>query len=397
MAEKILYFDCFSGIAGDMTIAAFIDLGVPMDYLLSELSKISLEGYHIQFVPDERKGIHGIRVDVILEKDLHGNHHRNFRDISKIIKDSLLSKYVKETALSIFQLIADAEGKLHGKPPEEVHFHEVGAIDSIVDIVATAICLDFFKPDRILCSTVELGGGFVKCAHGLMPVPAPATLQILKGIPVKSGAVPFETTTPTGAAILAACVNQFTDNHNFTPVKIAYGVGHRETDIPNVLRLILAEETVSSSLSSIAMDDALLIECNIDDMNPEFYTPLMDHFLEAGAFDVYYTSIFMKKGRPAVKVSVLAPVGMETTIGEIIFRETSSFGYRKTVVGKVALERVLEEKMTSLGRVRVKKALLDGKNLKFKVEFEDCLKISREQGIALPEVYRMIHGELYEA
>ena len=397
MAEKILYFDCFSGIAGDMTTAAFIDLGVPVDYLLSELSKLSLEGYHIQFIPDERKGIHGIRMDVILEKDLQDNHHRTFLDISEIIRSSPLSHYVKETALSIFQLIADAEGKIHGKLPEEVHFHEVGAIDSIVDIVAAAICLDFLKPDQILCSTVELGGGFVKCAHGTMPVPAPATLEIMKGIPVKSGAVPFETTTPTGAAILAACVDQFTDNRNFTPVKIAYGVGHRDTDIPNVLRLVLAEPSELSSLSPIAMEDALLIECNIDDMNPEFYTPLMDRLMETGAFDVYYTPIIMKKGRPAVKVSVLASVDMETTIGEILFKETSSFGYRKTIVGKAALERIMEKKMTGFGEVTVKTAVLDGNNLKFKLEFEECLKISKEKGIPLPEVYRLILGELYEA
>ena len=403
MNKKILYFDCFSGIAGDMTIAALVGLGVPGDYLISELTKLPLEGYRIHFIPDERKGIHGLRADVILEEHspyAHNhmkNHHRTFRDISEIISNSTLSENVIKTSLSIFQLLADAEGKIHGKPAEEVHFHEVGAIDSIVDIVATAVCLDYLKPDRIFCSTIELGGGFVKCAHGIMPVPAPATLEILKGIPVKSGAVPFETTTPTGAAILAACVDEFTDNWNFTSLKIAYGVGHRDTDIPNVLRVIMAEETVQPSLSSSVPEEAVVLECNIDDMNPEFYTPLMDRFLEAGASDVYYTPIIMKKSRPAVKVSVLAPADIESTIGEIIFRETSSFGYRRTIVGKAALERVFEEKETSLGRITVKTALFDGKKLKSKVEFEDCLKISRKKGLSLPEVYSRINGELHES
>ncbi len=403
MNKKILYFDCFSGIAGDMTMAALVDLGVPGDYLISELTKLPLKGYRIHFVPDERKGIHGLRADVILEEhssddqNHREHHHRTFRDISEIINKSSLPEKVIKISLSIFQLLADAEGKIHGKPAEEVHFHEVGAIDSIVDIVATAVCLDYLKPDRIFCSTIELGGGFVKCAHGIMPVPAPATLEILKGIPVKSGAVPFETTTPTGAAILAACVDEFTDNWNFTPLKTAYGVGHRDTDIPNVLRVVLAEESVQSSISSPDLEEAVVLECNIDDMNPEFYTPLMERFLEAGASDVYYTPIIMKKSRPAVKVSVLAPAGIESTIGEIIFRETSSFGYRRTIVGKAALERVFEEKETSLGRITVKTALFDGEKLKSKVEFEDCLKISRKKGLSLPEVYSRINGELHES
>lgn len=408
MAEKILYFDCFSGISGDMTMAALVDLGVPREYLISELAKLSLEGYLIHFATDERKGIHGLRADVILEKHSYGDHsrsghnhlehhNRTLSDIVEIIRESSLSTNVKEIALSIFQLLADAEGKIHGKPAEEVHFHEVGAIDSIVDIVAAAVCLDYLKPDRILCSTIELGGGLVKCSHGTIPVPAPATLEILKGIPVKSGAVPFEMTTPTGAAILAACVDRFTDNRNFTLVKIAYGVGHRDTAIPNVLRVILAEESAGPPGSFPVMDEAVVLECNIDDMNPELYTPLMDRFLEAGASDVYYTPIIMKKGRPAVKISVLAPADRETAMGKIIFMETSSFGYRRTVVGKAAMERVLEEKETSLGKVTVKTALLDGRRLKSKIEFEDCLEISRKKGISLPEVYRLIYGELYES
>ena len=310
MSEKILYFDCFSGISGDMTMAALVELGVPEDYLKEELKKINLSGYHLHFKKDQRKGIFGLRADVHLHDDHHNHHdhdhhdhdhhdhdhhhdhvHRTFDDIKKLFESSGLSEKVNSTSLKIFRLIAEAEGKIHNKPADEVHFHEVGAVDSIVDIAAAAICLDYLNPDRIICSPLELGGGTVKCAHGVFPVPAPAALEILKGIPVKTGAVPFETTTPTGAAIMAACADEFTSSPAFQPEKIAYGVGHRDTEIPNVLRVMIARKTPENKEK-----DAVLLECNIDDMNPEFYEPLIEKSLKAGAYDTFLTPIIMKKG-----------------------------------------------------------------------------------------------------
>lgn len=282
---RILYYDCFSGISGDMNLGAMIDLGVDKDYLITELSKLNLEGeYKIEVRRDSRKGIEGTKVDVILKDDheehnhIHGedhqhshehnhehshahsndhehhhhcheyNHHihRNLKDIENIINTSSLSDNVKKLSLNMFMKVAEAEAKVHGKPLYQVHFHEVGAVDSIVDIVGAAICLDYLKLDKIMASSIELGGGFVKCAHGLIPVPAPATVEILKGIPVKAGIVPFETTTPTGAAILAANVEEFTDMKEFTIEKIGYGVGGRDTDIPNVLRVYLAKKKVKN-------------------------------------------------------------------------------------------------------------------------------------------------------
>lgn len=278
---RILYYDCFSGISGDMNLGAMIDLGVDKDYLINELSKLNLEDeYKIEVRRDSRKGIEGTKVDVILN-DNHGHHehihgddhqyshdnnhehsqghdhhhhchehnhhiHRNLKDIEDMINSSSLSDNVKKLSLNMFMKVAEAEAKVHGKPLYQVHFHEVGAVDSIVDIVGAAICLDYLKVDKIMASSVELGGGFVKCAHGLIPVPAPATVEILKGIPVKLGIVPFETTTPTGAAILAANVNEFTDIKEFTIEKIGYGVGGRDTEIPNVLRVYLAKKKVKN-------------------------------------------------------------------------------------------------------------------------------------------------------
>jgi uncharacterized protein (TIGR00299 family) protein len=407
MAQKILYFDCFSGISGDMVIAALVDIGVPQEYLIHELEKLNLTGYLIKFIPDERNSIYGLRADVIIENEhdndhsqehqhlnkhdhSHGYTHRSFSDISKIIKSSSLTDSVKELSISIFKKVAEAESKIHNKLLDEVHFHEIGAIDSIVDIVGAAICIDYLKPDRILSSTVELGGGFVKCRHGVIPVPAPATLEILKDVPVKSGAVQFETTTPTGAAILASCVHEFTDNKSFSINKISYGIGHRKLEIPNVLRVILAEGIDSP----VNTTKAIIIECNIDDMNSEIYGYLMDKLLEAGASDVYYTPIIMKKGRPAVKISVLISPDKEQQISEILIKETTTFGYRKIDVEKKYLNRILQKQQTSFGEINVKFALDNEKKIKAKPEFEDLKRIALKTGLPLIEVYNKILSEI---
>jgi uncharacterized protein (TIGR00299 family) protein len=253
---KVLYYDCFCGISGDMNLGALLDLGVDEAYVRQELSKLNLDAeFELQVKKAIKSGISGTRVDVVLKQAVHGHHHgdhavdsghghthhahRNLRDIENIITSSSLSDIVQNLSMAIFMKIAQAEAKVHGKSLYEVHFHEVGAVDSIVDIVGAALCLDYLKVDKIMASPVQLGGGFVHCAHGIIPIPAPATVEILTDIPVKSGLVPFETTTPTGAAILAANVNVFTGNMNFSIEKIGYGIGHRDLEIPNVLRVYL--------------------------------------------------------------------------------------------------------------------------------------------------------------
>jgi uncharacterized protein (TIGR00299 family) protein len=248
---KVLYYDCFCGISGDMNLGALLDLGVDQEYLRQELSKLGLdEEFELQIRQEMKKGINGTRVDVVLtgrhshEQHHHEQHHhhhaqRNLQDIETIIGTSSLTDGVKRRSVDIVTRIARAEAKVHGKSLYEVHFHEVGAVDSIVDMVGAAICLEHLQVDRIEASAVQLGGGFVKCAHGIMPVPAPATVEILQGIPVKTGIVPYETTTPTGAAILAECVEGYTEQMEFSIEKIGYGIGHRDLEIPNVLRVYL--------------------------------------------------------------------------------------------------------------------------------------------------------------
>lgn len=239
---KILYYDCFCGISGDMNLGALIDLGVPEKYLMQELSKLGLNSeYEIKIEKSVRLGITGTRADVIL-KNSDVRPHRNLKDIEEIINSSDLNDKVKKLSLDMFMKAAQAQAKVHGKTLYEVHFHEAGATDSIVDFVGAAICLDYLKADKIIASPVQVGGGFVKCAHGILPVPAPATAEILKNAPIKTGAVQFETTTPTGAAILTTNVQEFTENIDFSIKQIGYGIGYRDLEIPNVLRVYLGEK-----------------------------------------------------------------------------------------------------------------------------------------------------------
>lgn len=420
---KILYYDCFSGISGDMNLAAMVDLGVDRQYLLDELKKLNLNGYDLKFFSDQRKGISGTRVDVILDhhhshphthaaiqqneislssnnglpfdaqklkvgkKDYGHSHeeHRNLNDIAEIINKSTLSSQVKKLSLDIFYKIAVAEAHIHGKTLEEVHFHEVGAVDSIVDIVGAAICFDWLKPDKVICSPVQLGGGFVKCAHGTFPVPAPATFEILKGIPVKSGAVQVETTTPTGAAIIATLANEFTDQPNLSIEKIAYGIGHRDNAIPNVLRVCLAEVP-----ADLMEESAWMLECNIDDMNPEMYEFLMEKLFETGADDVFFQPIIMKKSRPAITLSVLVKPDKVTHTEHLLFTETSTLGIRKYKVTKRMLHREFKILETKWGSVSVKTSLMDGKPLKSKPEYADCVSISKKYNVPLMDVYKEV-------
>ena len=474
---KILYYDCFCGISGDMNLAALIDLGVPKEYLIQELAKLNLNSeYEIKIEISTKLGITGTRVDVILkdklddethilEQALHGHnhehthehiehshnnsdedqhhaenehshghsheeyhhehshhnsdeeqqhdennhshehineehghnhehHHRNLKDIEGIINCSDLSDKVKKLSSNMFMKVAEAEAKVHGKTLYEVHFHEVGAIDSIVDIVGAAICLDYLNVDKIIASPVQVGGGFVKCAHGLMPVPAPATVEILKNIPINAGIVQFETTTPTGAAILAANVEEFTQKIDFSIKKIAYGIGHRDLEIPNVLRVYLGD-TESSEI----VEEQYILETNIDDMNPEFYGYVEEKLFEIGALDVFKTAISMKKGRPGVKLSVLINEQIEKAVLDVIFEETTSIGVRKYKVEKIMLNRNFSKIQTKYGEVTIKKSYYNGKLIKYKPEYEDCKVIAKENDITMEKIYKEVYkevGDIYD-
>lgn len=414
---KVLYYDCFCGISGDMNLGALLDLGVDEDYLRRELSKLNLDAeYELQVKKDNKNGISGTRVDVVLKnamhvhkhdhEHVHEHHHhhhheligmeadnghthhahRTFKDIENIIVNSALSDRVKKLSLDIFMKVAEAEAKVHGKPLYEVHFHEVGAVDSIVDIVGAAVCLDYLNVDEIMASSVQVGGGFVKCAHGIIPIPAPATVEILKDIPMKSGLVSFETTTPTGAAILAANVGVFTDQMDFSVEKIGYGIGHRELEIPNVLRIYLGYKDRNNT-----EEDQYILETNIDDMNPEFYEYIEEKLFAQGALDVFKTAISMKKGRLATKLSMLVNDEVEKNVLDIIFRETTSLGVRKYKVEKIMLQRKFVKISTSYGDVTVKNAYYQGEKVKYKPEYEDCKRIANEKNIPIEKVYREVY------
>ena len=400
---KILFYEPFAGISGDMNLAAMIDLGVDENYLISELKKLGLENeYNISVSKSSKMGIGGTKVDVNL-KDYQplnpsnlimmpakGHHHRNLPAIEKIIGDSGLSKEVKDLSLKIFMHVAKAESKVHGLPLNKVHFHEVGATDSIVDIVGAAICFNNLGAEKVISTPIELGGRFVIAAHGKMPVPAPATAEIVKGIPVKYGGVDHEATTPTGAAILAELVDEFFTSVDLKMLKTAYGIGHRDASIPNILRVNLAEE-ISKSYEN---EKAVLLECNIDDMNNEIVGNLMERLLEAGANDISFQNIQMKKNRPAILLSLLCAKENEEDFKELLFRETSTFGIKTFRIEKSMLKREVEEVKTSFGHVRIKKGLYNNEVIKSKVEFEDILKISKETGIPLIEVYKQIENEI---
>jgi pyridinium-3,5-bisthiocarboxylic acid mononucleotide nickel chelatase len=339
----------------------------------------------------------------------HNHEHRNLHAIWHIIYDSALSDVVKDRSYAIFMEVAKAEAKVHGKDINEVHFHEVGAIDSIVDIVGSAICLEALEVDKVMASTIQLGGGFVKCAHGLIPVPAPATVEILKGAPVATGRVQKETTTPTGAAILAATVDAYSDTIDFVIDKVGYGLGTRDLEIPNVLRAYLGHvedrQETSKNVMAKAEDKAeekaipkihqreknIMIEANIDDMNGELFAYVEEALFEAGARDVFKTAIMMKKGRPAVTLSVLSSEESLETLMDIILRETTSLGVRYYEVQKVMLDRIFETIETPYGTVTLKKGLLQGEVIKVKPEYEDCMRLAKEKGVSLQTIYKIVN------
>jgi len=384
---NILYYDCFSGISGDMNLAAMIDLGVPGEYLKQELARLLLKDYSILITEEIRNGIKGIQVHIKTEADSY--EHRNLNDILQLIQKSGLNENVCSGAERMFRTLAEAEAKVHGTSPDTIHFHELGAVDSILDIVGAAICFDYLKPDRIISSAVELGSGFAEGEHGTLPVPAPATVEILKNIPVKKGAQPFEATTPTGAVILACNVNEFTDNISFRIQKTAYGIGNRQSAIPNLLRVLLGE-----TLARPDQEHHSLIECNIDDMNPELIDYIMDKLFAEGADDVFITPIIMKKTRNASQLSVLCSNEKKEKLISLMLHETSTFGLRTCSVEKTALPREFISADTRYGKVTLKKAILPNGDSKFKPEYDEIAAIAKAHNKPIREVYREIINDL---
>lgn len=377
---KIGYFDCIAGASGDMILGSLLDCGLDFDYLKKELEKLHLKDYTIKKYTNQKKGISGTKFQVSVKK---GHHHRGLHDILDIIDKSDLNKKVKSHSKKIFTNLARAESKIHAKSVDEIHFHEVGAVDAIIDITGAAIGFDYLNIEKIAVSKIHIGTGTLKCAHGILPVPAPATLELLASIPVCSTNIEQELITPTGAAILATLGTHFGGMPAMTIAKTGYGLGSRDLEIPNILRLTIGNETTKYEHDVVQM-----IETNIDDMNPQFYEHLMDTLFKNGAKDVFLTSVIMKKNRPGIMLNVLADPSNVDLLTEIVFNQTTTLGVRISEIKKRSIlhrENITVD--TPWGNVGVKIRTLGKNNKSVSPEYDDCKKIARKKNIPIHIVY----------
>jgi uncharacterized protein (TIGR00299 family) protein len=376
---KGLHFDCFSGISGDMAVAALIDAGADVDSIRNGLASLELP-LQTEIRKVNKAGFAATSFKVACES---AQPHRHLHDIRAILERGRLTKGQRELAGRIFQRLAEAEATVHGSPVEKIHFHEVGALDSIADIVSFAIGIDSFGVEYVTCRSVPTGSGTVKCAHGVLPVPAPGTAELLKGVPLVPTSIQAELTTPTGAAILATVVNEWIDGPRLTIERIGYGAGARDlAEQPNLLRIFLGE--VGSPHDA---DQVWLLETNLDNVPAETIGYCYDRLLAAGALDVYSVPIFMKKNRPAITLSVLVAPENVTAVEKIVFKETGTLGIRKQLLARRKLRREPHTVETSLGPISGKIAWLDGRLPTFNPEYEDCARIARQSQVPLSEVY----------
>jgi hypothetical protein len=383
---KQAYLDCFSGISGDMFVGALLDVGLPLEQLFAELKKIPLGFYEFKRTRALRGHLVGTRVEIRVPGK---QPSRKLRDIETLVRDSELSAGVKERALKVFGRLAGAEGKLHNMPPEQVHFHEVGAVDAILDIVGTCIGLELVDISHLTCSPVNVGSGCVEAAHGSLPVPAPASLELLKDVPIYSSGVDGELVTPTGAALISTLATSFGPIPAMRVERIGYGAGAREIPgHPNLARLLLGESTEPVRVCDGAPGDEVVsvIEANVDDMSPQLYGFFIDQALAAGALDVTCTPIQMKKDRPGILLSVLCTPEKSDALAQMLFEQTTTIGVRIYEARRKILERELVTIQTPYGTVKVKVAKRDGKVLNVAPEYEDCQRLASEKGVPLKQV-----------
>lgn len=436
---RTLYFDCFSGISGDMTVGALLDLGLDFNYLKAELAKLHVDSYELRMSRTVRANLSAVKFDVIVNTahgstlehshdhhhhqhhdhghshDTHDHehahphphehsdseapwntvdhHHWKAADILKMIRESKLTPGARAIADRIFTKLAIAEGRVHNMPPEDVMFHEVGAVDSIVDVCGAAIGLDALGVEHSVCSAINVGGGFIHCQHGIYPVPAPATANLLVGATIYSRHVERELVTPTGAAILAAVVDRFEPVTGFVPERIGYGAGTKQFgNFPNCLRLMLGEDRNVATAQPAALPvDAesnaiTVIEANLDDAAPSLLAFAAERLLEEGALDVVTIPVQMKKGRPGHLLQVLAPSNRVPELTTVLYRETTTIGVRSYRAERDVLERAFESVETGHGSVRVKVARRSGEIFQATPEFEDCARVARASGVPLKDI-----------
>ena len=415
--SRVLYFDCFSGISGDMTLGALLDAGLPFDDLKRALGSLALGDAHVHAERVLRTGVSATKFNVHEHKHDHahqhdhGSHdahqahdhdhaahhaHRSLPEIFTLIDGSSLSPAGRARAKALFQRLAEAEAAIHQMPIEQVHLHEVGALDSIIDIVGTVFALEWVGADRIVCSPLNVGGGTVQSAHGLFPVPAPATVRLLGDAPIYSGAVQKELVTPTGALIATSYATSFGPIPPMSIERIGYGAGERDNPTtPNVLRVLIGESTevaqvvaqpLRAAFASGGGDRVTVIECEIDDMNPQIFGVVMDRLYAAGALEVFYIAVQMKKNRPGTLLTVVAPPARRSQMADVIFRETTTIGLRHYDVDRECLQREIVTVETPIGAVRFKVARRDGRVVNAVPDFEDCVKLAAATNLPVKEV-----------
>lgn len=378
---RAAYLDCFSGISGNMFLGALLDAGLPEQVLRDAIAKIDLKGFSIKIKPVDKWGIRATHLDVDLTSK---HHHRGLDDILKLIRAAELPEAVKDKACQVFERLGRAEAKVHGMPLDKVHFHEVGAVDAIIDIVGTVFGFHYLGVERIYCSPLRVGRGFVKAAHGIMPIPAPATAELLHGIPWYPGDIDRELVTPTGAALVAELCSGFGDRPGgFLAETTAYGAGTWDLVIPNVMRLSLGRLPEQKN-----SDEIWLLEANVDDSTPEVIAYGIDKLLAAGALDAWITPIIMKKGRPAFLLSALCTEANKTAVEDVVFAETSSIGVRWQQIRRTVADRSMVAVQTEWGTVGVKVAERGGQVINVAPEFGDCRHLAEQSGAPLKKIYQ---------
>jgi pyridinium-3,5-bisthiocarboxylic acid mononucleotide nickel chelatase len=398
ISNRIVFIEPFSGISGDMMLGALLDLGVSFARLQESLKLLPLEGYRLEADECMRSGIQAMKFNVQCEYEtnapVHHHHHEehkqhphnSYKEIRALIESSGLSPWVKGKSLEAFRRLAEAEGKIHAKPVEEVHFHEVGAVDSIVDIVGSMIAIEELLPARIVCSAVNVGWGTLECQHGIYPVPDPAIQELLKGVPTYTNSVQGELTTPTGAALLVTLVNEYSNQPAMAVKASGYGAGSRETPgNANVLRLTIGDNVADAQFES-SDDQVAIIESAVDDLNPQVYGYFQEKAFAEGALDVYATPIQMKKNRPGFLITVVCAPHQREALTKLIFRETTTIGVRHIVAHRNVLQREFQQVQTEYGGVRIKVCSYRGQKVNFSPEFDDCRRLALEKEVAVKEV-----------
>jgi uncharacterized protein (TIGR00299 family) protein len=386
---KIAYFDCFSGASGDMILGALLDAGLPLAHLKQELAKLGLAHYDLQKTAVVKNGISGSQALVTVEQDHHHHHHRHLADITAIIEKSDLASLVKSDSLRIFKRLAEAEAKVHNTSVENIHFHEVGAMDAIIDVVGGVIGLHALGIETIICSALHVGSGTVECAHGTLPVPAPATAELIRGKPVYATGIQGELLTPTGAAILTTLADDFGPLPPMTVQAIGHGAGTADRSIANMLRVFIG--TTAQPDKSFQVEQTVTIETTIDDMNPQIYDYLIEKILQMGALDIFFTPVQMKKNRNGTLVTILCRPEMVTAFSEFLFRETTTIGLRWRLDNRFTLQRQIVNVETRFGAIPCKTAIHGEEMINVTPEYDACKRVAVEQKVPLKTVLGEAH------